>query len=210
MTVIASPADVGPGTQNGTNNGQLGKGQLLLNGIAATQTAYNNAVANSINKLRLGDQLTLLQIEAVDYFMGSYWVSADQIIAQMYPAKCVIPKAGDKFITAQVAAIAARIAEVNALVAANYTQVGTPPGGLALGGPASQYSVGYPAPNSGYPLTTPDVLWYQLNTQLVDYMMTKAVLPASLILSFMTGMQTYPWNGYTSNYTWYQPYWDDY
>jgi hypothetical protein len=208
MTVTASPNDLPPGTATGTAGTGVGKGQSLLNQIAALQTAYNASVANSVNQRNLAFALNAEQIAAVDYFMATYWVSADQIIATMYPTYFTLPKVGDAFITAQRTKIAARLTQLAAI--GTGTPIGTPPGGTTTNGAAqAQYSVAYPLPNSGYPLVTPDVLWYQLNTQLVDYAMrTGNILPASLILSTMTGTQTYPWNGYWSNYTSYQQYWD--
>lgn len=201
MTVLASPADVPAGTSTNSPQGTIGKGQSLLNAIATVQGIVTAARNPALQPFMVA-QLNTLQIEAVDYFMGSYWVSADQILAKM-TTDFVLPKKGDTYVAAQQLAIAARLAAVNALVAAGYTLVGTPPGGVG-----QQYSVGYPPPNSGYPLTTPDVLWYQLQTQLVDYCMAKGILPAATILATMTGVQTYPWNGYQSDYTFYQQYWD--
>lgn len=200
MTVTASPADVPPGTQTGNPIG-VGKGQSLLNAITALQTAIANttqpqAVAN------LNAALAAAQVAAVDYFMQSFWVSADQIIAQMATApndKRVMPKKGDAYVTAQLALIAQRQAQVTAAIAAG-TPVANP----------LQYSATYPPPMSGYPLSLPDAVLYALQTQLVDYYMAKSYLPASLILSTMTGTQTYPWNGYTSDYTSYQWYIDGY
>lgn len=210
MTVTASPNDLPPGSATNTAPGSLGavgKGQTLLNGIAATQTALNASVPNSVNNRQLAYNLNQLQIQAVDYFMATYWVAADQIIAQMYPAMAILPKNTPKFVTSQLAAIAARAAQLVAI--GTSTPTGTPPGGtVAQGNNYPQYSRAYPLPSSGYPLTQPDVYWYQLNTQFVDYLMNKAHLPASLILSFMTGVQTYASNAYWSNYTFYQQYWD--
>lgn len=187
MTVVASPADVPP---QGYSTG-LGKGAALLAEIAAIQ-AMVTAAANPRTAPALAARLNMLQMEAVDYFMGSYWVSADSILTTM-TASMILPKAGDRHVTAALADIAARAAQVVILLAA-----GTP-----IVNPL-QYSRAYPPSNSGYPLTGPDVYLYGLQTQLVDYCMLKAILPAALILSTMTGAQTYPWNGYTSTYTWYQ------
>ena len=203
MTVTASPADVPAGTPPGVPQNTLGKGQQVLSDIAAVQ-ALVTAAANPAVQPALVARLNQLQIEAVDYFMGSYWVAADQILAVM-TADMILPRAGDAFVTAQLAKIATRATQVAALVAAIFTMHGTPPGGVDE---ADQYSVGYPAPNSGYPLTEPDVYLYMLQTQLVDYCMNRGILPATTILATMTGVQTYPWNGYQSDYTWYQQYWD--
>jgi hypothetical protein len=190
VTVAASPADLPPGTA--TNQPQpTGKGQSLLNAIATLQAAATAAPSN----LSLAAALNAAQIAAVDYFMASYWVSADQILATFAPIP-VNSKVGP-FITASLAAISARAATVAALVAKGLPTI-------TLGNQAPQYSVAYAPPNAGYPLTTPDVFWYQLNTQLVDFLMVNGILSAATILSTMTGTQTYPWNGYVSNYTFYQ------
>lgn len=199
MTVTASPVDVPPGTATGTPQGTLGKGGTLLAAITNLNTAIANttqpqAVAN------LNAALVAAQVAAVDYFMQSFWVSADQIIAQMATAPTdlrVISRKelsdANSFVNRQLALIAQRQAQVTAAIAAGTPTVNP-----------LQYSVAYPPPMAGYPLTLPDAVLYQLQTQLVDYYMAKAILPASLILSTMTGVQTYPWNGYESNYTEYQ------
>lgn len=195
MTVAASPADVPP---QGYNTG-LGRGAQLLADIASIQ-ALVTAAANPAVQAALVDRLNRLQIEAVDWFMMSFWVAADQILAEMATGSNdmrVMPAAGDAWVIGQLSAISARQATVDALVAA-----GTP----ALPANGTQYTKAYPPPNSAYPLTEPDVLLYQLQTQLVDYYMAKAYLPASLILSHMTGTQTYPFNGYQSGYTMFQQY----
>lgn len=205
MTVTASPADVPAGTPTRAPQGAIGKGQSLLNEIAAIQ-ALVTAAKNPATQPDLVTRLNRLQIQAVDYFMGSYWVSADSILAATYPAEFILPHSGDPYVTAKLAAIAARVAQIN-----NPGTVGIqdrPPGGTAPSKANSQYSVSYPAPISGYPLTEPETVWYQLQTQLIDYCMNKGILPAATILSFMTGAQTYPWNGYQSDYTSYQQYWD--
>lgn len=201
MTVTASPADVPAGTPGRTPQNTLGKGQLVLSEIAAVQ-ALVTAAANPAVQPALVARLNQLQIEAVDYFMGSYWVSADQILAVM-TADMILPNGGDAFVTAQQAKIAVRLAQINTPGAVGIQDI--PPGGTTE---SAQYSVSYPAPMSGYPLTEPETVWYQLQTQLVDYCMNKGILPAATILATMTGVQTYPWNGYQSDYTFYQQYWD--
>lgn len=221
MTVTASPNDLPPGTATGTAGTRVGKGQSLLNKIAALQTAYNASVANSVNQRNLAFALNAEQIAAVDYFMATYWVSADTIVAwaKENPTYFRLPAAGDPVIgtgrfanqttypNTYIAKIATRLAQLAAI--GTGTPIGTPPGGTTTNGAAqAQYSVAYPLPNSGYPLVTPDVLWYQLNTQLVDYAMTHGYLSAADILAQLTGAQTYPTNAYWSNYTSYQQYWD--
>lgn len=210
MTVTASPQDVpagtqsAPGTPAGNAQGTLGKGGLLLSTITQLQakialTTQPQALAN------LEFVLNAAQIQAVDYFMASYWVAADQIIAQL----CTSPNdirgpmgpADKTYVTNQLALIAQRQAQVTAAIAAG-TPVANP----------LQYSTAYPPPMSGYPLTLPDAVLYALQTQYVDYLMTHGgpILSAATILADMTGTQTYPWNGYTSDYTSYQWYIDGY
>lgn len=185
MTVSASPADV-PGIR-----GQgVGKGQTLLNAIAAQQ-AIVNAAPNSTQLLAAQAQLNLLQIEAVDYFMGSYWVSADSILATIPPPTNNKYKT---YINAQLNAIAARLAQINQ-VPPQYSQA------LVYGNQAPQY----PAYMPPFPNTPPDTYWYALQTQLVDFLMTTGILPASLILSTMTGAQAYAFN-YNSNGQFFSPY----
>ena len=204
MTVTASPADVAPGTATGTPNG-VSKGQSLLNAI----TDLTNRIAAVMQPqliAALTNELGLAQIRAVDYFMQSFWVAADQVLAQMATAPTdlrVLPKAGDFYVTAQLAAIAARQTQVTAALAA-----GTPT--LPSGDQSTQYTKAFPPPMKGYPLTLPDRVLYQLQSELVHYYMVTGILPASLILSTMSGVQTYPWNGYESNYTFYQQYLDGY
>ena len=78
MTVTANPLDV-PGVY-----GQgPGKGTQVLNAVAAQQAVVNAAVGPFVTAAQA--QLNLLQIEAVDYFMQSYWVAADQILATFAP-----------------------------------------------------------------------------------------------------------------------------
>src|ERR1035437_9950386 len=194
MSVTASPDDLPPGTAT-TNPQAVGKGQSLLDAIAVLQ-ALADAAPNPGQFLAAKAQLNLLQIGAVDYFMGSFWVSADQILATFSP----LPFAGknNAYITSQLALISKRAALVVALVARG-------PLPITIGNEGEpQYSRSYPEPMAGYPLTDPDTCWYQLQMQLVDFLMTMGVVPASLILSTMTGAQTYPTNIYTSNYTSYQ------
>lgn len=196
MTVTASPNDIGPGSMNGTNGGRLGKGQTLLNEIAVVQTTLALSMAASPNSQALAARLNQLQIQAVDYFMGSFWVSADQILATI-PIPAGGPVTTTKEITRLQGLIAIRQAQVNTLIAA-----GIPVS--PVGNEAPQYSTGYPPPMSGYPLTLPDAVLYALQQQLVDLLMTTGIVQASTILATMTGTQTYPWNGYASNYTYYQ------
>ena len=179
MTVTANPLDV-PGVY-----GQgVGKGTQVLNAVAAQQAVVNAAVATFVAPAAA--RLNLLQIEAVDYFMGSYWVSADQILATFSPLPSA-PKY-NAYITSQLNAIAARLAQINQTNPTQYSQV------ITQGNEAPQYSR-YSPP---YPLTGPDTYYYSLQTQLVDFLMTTGTLPASLILSTMTGVQTYPFT-YNTN-----------
>jgi hypothetical protein len=179
MTVAASPLDV-PGVY-----GQgVGKGTQVLNAVAAQQAVVNAAVGPFA--VPAAAQLNLLQIEAVDYFMGSYWVSADQILATFAPLP--VNSRYGAYIIAQLAAIAARTAQINQTNPTQYSQV------VTQGNQAPQYSAYMPP----FPLTPPDTFWYQLQTQLVDFLMTTGILPASLILSTMTGVQTYPYT-YNTN-----------
>lgn len=199
MTVTASPADVPAGTLVGHPQPGLGKGGTLLAAIAATAALSfgNQAIAAS-----LATQLAELQIEAVRYFMNSYWVSADQIIANTTVAAAItLWSPRDKRLADLLARIATRQAVVNTLVAA-----GTP-STVGTGMQPSQYSVAYPPSNSAYPLTSPDVKLYSLQVELVNYLMQKAYVTAATLLATMTGAQTYPWNGYASGYTWFS---DDY
>ena len=168
MTVAAPPLDTA--------------GALLLTGIAAAQ-ALVTANANPAAQSSCVQQLNALQIQAVDHFMATYWVSADSILAALPPAPT--GRYGT-IITAQLAAIAARAAAVVILVANGLPQINN-----------AQYSVAY------LPYQVPDTFWYQLNTQLVDFLMQTSTIPASLILSTMTGTQTYPFN-YVSGYTTFQ------
>jgi hypothetical protein len=192
MTVSASPADI---ATIQPNQPTVGKGQLLLNAIAAVQTLVN-AYANPAAQASLLNELNRRQIEAVNYFMGSYWVAADVILATIS-----IPSGGSlatrNEITRLQALITNRQNQVNTLIAA-----GIPVS--PVGNEASQYSTAYPPPMSGYPLTLPDSQLYSFQMQLVNLLMATSLIPASQILSTMTGTQTYPWNGYISNYTYYQ------
>lgn len=183
MTVVASPADV-----TGVHGNGLGKGQTLLNAIAAVQALVTSAPLN----LSAAAQLNLLQIEAVDYFMGSYWVSADSILAAFTPLP-TNSKYGP-YITAQLALIAARLAQINQ-VPPQYSQA------LVYGNQAPQY----PAYMPPYPNTPPDGYWYQLQTQLVDFLMTNGIVLAAAILSTMAGAQTYAFN-YNTNGQFFSPY----
>lgn len=185
MTVTANPLDV-PGVY-----GQgPGKGTQVLNAVAAQQAVVNAAVGPFVTAAQA--RLNLLQIEAVDYFMGSYWVSADSILAAFAPLP-VNSKYG-AYITAQLAAIAARLTQINQ-VPPQYSQV------LVIGNQAPQYSKYMPP----FPLTPPDTYWYALQTQLVDFLMSTGIVPASLILSTMTGVQTYAFN-YNTNGQFFSPY----
>ena len=184
MTVTASTFDV-PGIY-----GQgLGKGTQVLNAVAAQQAVVNAAVGPFVAAAQA--QLNLLQIEAVDYFMQSYWTAADQILATFAPIP--VNNRYGAYITAQLAMISARAAAVATLVAK-----GLPTSTIGNQG-VPQYSVAY------LPYQVPDTYFYQLNTQLVDFLMTTGVLPASLILSTMTGVQTYPFN-YNTNGQFFSPY----
>ena len=185
MTVTASPLDV-----TGVYGQGPGKGTQVLNAVAAQQ-AIVNAAPNPIQLIAAQAQLNLLQINAVDYFMGSYWVSADQILATF-----VLPTTGryGSYITSQLAQIAARLAQINQ-VPAQYSQV------ITVGNQAPQY----PAYMPPYPNTPPDSYWYQLQTQLVDFLMTHGVVLASTILSTMSGAQTYPFS-YNTNGQYFSPY----
>ena len=200
MTVTASPLDI-----PGVYGQDPGKGTQVLNAVAGVQATVNAAPASSVQLAASLAQLNLLQIEAVDYFMQSYWVAADQIIAT-FLAPAVNATAtyitalqavnGSKFgayITAQLAMISARAAAVAALVAK-----GLPTSTIGNQG-VPQYSIAY------LPYQVPDTYWYQLNTQLVDFLMVTGILPASLILSTMTGVQTYPFN-YNTNGQFFSPY----
>ena len=176
MTVSASPADV-PGIHG---NG-VGKGQSLLNAIAALPAvAYPATVSQRAVKTQLG----VLQINAVDYFMASYWVSADSILATM----TVNMQGADKHVFDLQAKIAARLLIVATIPPA------VQPAPLVYGNEAPQYSAYMPP----FPLTPPDGIWYALCTELVGYCMAKGILPAGLILSTMTGSQTYPYT-YNTN-----------
>ena len=185
MTVVASSEDV-----TGVHGNGPGKGTQVLNAVAGLQ-AIVNAAPNPIQLIAAQAQLNLLQINAVDYFMGSYWVSADQILATF-----VLPTTGryGSYITSQLAQIAARLAQINQ-VPAQYSQV------ITVGNQAPQY----PAYMPPYPNTPPDPYWYQLQTQLVDFLMQTSIVPASLILSTMTGAQTYAFN-YNTNGQFFSPY----
>jgi len=191
MTVAASPADA-PGIRG---NG-LGKGQTLLNAIAALQTTVNNSPAHTPQLYSAQAQLNLLQIEAVDYFMGSYWVSADSILVTM--GNLLTQQACGKYflyVTQQRALIAARLTQINQINPPQFSQA------LVYGNEAPQYSAYMPP----YPNTPPDTVWYQLQTQLVDFCMTIGIIPAFLILSTMTGAQTYPFT-YNTNNQYFSPY----
>lgn len=195
MTVTASPADVPAGTATGNPQAGLGKGGTLLAEIAAVSALNfgNQAISNTLHT-----KLNRLQIEAVEYFMASYWVAADQIIASTtVQTALTLWSPRDSFLAGLLARIASRQAQVNILVAAGTPSLET------TGVQPTQYSVAYPPSNSGYPLTSPDVKLYSLQTELVNYLMNKPYVTAATILSAMNGAQTYDWNGYTSNYTWY-------
>ena len=188
MTVTASTFDV-PGIY-----GQgPGKGTQVLNAVAAQQAVVNAAVGPFVAAAQA--QLNLLQIEAVDYFMLSYWTSADQILAVM--GSLLTPQACGKhytYVTKQLAAIAARLTQINQ-VPAQYSQA------LVFGNVAPQYSKYMPP----YPNTPPDTYWYALQTGLVDYVMTHGIILASLILSTMAGAQSYIFD-YNTNGKYFSPY----
>ena len=184
MTVIASPLDV-PGIY-----GQgPGKGTQVLNAVAAQQTVVNAAAGPFVTAAAA--RLNMLQIEAVDYFMGSYWVSADSILAAFAPIP--VNNRYGIFITAQLAMISARAAAVATLVAK-----GLPTSTIGNQG-VPQYSIAY------LPYQVPDTFWYQLQTQLVDFLMQTSIVPAALILSTMTGVQSYAFN-YNTNGQFFSPY----
>ena len=144
MTVVASSLDV-PGVR-----GQgVGKGTQVLNAVAAQQAIVNAAPAGIQLAAALA-QLGLLQIEAVDYFMGSYWVSADSILAAFAPIP--VNNRYGTYITTQLSMISARAAAVATLVAQ-----GLPTS--TQGNYAPQYSVAY------LPYQVPDTYFYQLSTQ---------------------------------------------
>ena len=186
MTVTANPLDV-PGVY-----GQgPGKGTQVLNAVAAQQIVANAAVGAFVPGAQA--HLNLLQIEAVDYFMGSYWVSADQILATFAPLP-VNNKYG-AYITAQLNAITARLAQINQVNPPQYSQA------LNYGNYAPQY----PAYMPPYPNTPPDGYWYALQTQLVDFLMANGIVTAGSILSTMTGAQTYAFN-YNTNGQFFSPY----
>ncbi len=183
MTVAANPLDV-PGV-----HGQgPGKGTQVLAAVAAQQAVVNSAAPPFLIPAQA--QLNQLQIQAVDYFMQSFWVAADQILATFAPIP--VNNRYGVFITAQLAAIATRAAAVATLVAQ-----GLPTS--TLGNQAPQYSIAY------LPYQVPDTYWYQLNTQLVDFLMNTGIIPASLILSTMTGAQTYFFE-YNTNGQFFSPY----
>ena len=186
MTVVASSEDV-----TGVHGNGPGKGTQVLNAVAGQQAVVNSATPAFI--VAAAAQLNLLQIEAVDYFMGSYWVSADQILATFAPLP-VNNKYG-AYITAQLNAITTRLAQINQVNPPQYSQA------LNYGNYAPQY----PAYMPPYPNTPPDPYWYQLQTQLVDFLMQTSIVPASLILSTMTGAQTYAFN-YNTNGQFFSPY----
>ena len=183
LSVVAPAADTG--------------GTALLADIVAIQTLIGNSIANSVNAAAIPQYqnvLNDLEMQAVDHFMATYWVSADSILAALPPPT---NNKFAAFITSALAQIAARKAAVAALVA-----LGTPVS--TVGNEAPQYSTAYPPPISGYPLTGPDTFWYQLQVELVDFCMANGVLTAAQILSTLVGAQTYPFNGYASDYTSYQ------
>ena len=186
MTVVASSADV-----TGVYGQGPGKGTQVLNAVAAQQ-AIVNAAPNPIQLAAAQAQLNLLQINAVDYFMGSYWVSADQILAAFAPIP--VNSRYGAYITAQLAAIAARLTQINQ-VPPQYSQA------LVYGNQAPQY----PAYMPPYPNTPPDGYWYALQTQLVDFLMTQGIILASTILSTMSGNQTYPFT-YNTTGQFFSPY----
>ncbi len=185
MTVVASSADV-----TGVHGNGPGKGTQVLNAIAAAQSLVSASAPPFLQSAQA--QLNLLQIEAVDYFMGSYWVSADKILAAFAPLP-TNSKYGP-YITAQLNAITARLAQINQ-VPPQYSKA------LVYGNQAPQY----PAYMPPFPLTPPDPYWYQLQTQLVDFLMTNGVVLASAILSTMSGVQTYAFN-YNTNGQFFSPY----
>jgi hypothetical protein len=181
MTVTASPADVPPGTSTGSPIG-VGNGQTLLNQIAAVQAKVS--ASTGYFQAALSAALGALQIEAVDYFMGKFWVTAASILATVAPVR--------------VDAHAAKALVKIGLVAADLAAY-VPPSNAPVG-EEFQYSVQY----------VPTFLQQKLNelqTQLVDYYMATGAMLASNILSTMTGVQTLDDNGqpvvYLGTYTWY-------
>lgn len=185
MTVVASSEDV-----TGVHGNGPGKGTQVLNAVAGLQAVVSGASPAFIVAAKA--QLNLLQIEAVDYFMGSYWVSADQILATFAPLP-VNNKYG-AYITAQLNAITARLAQINQ-APPQYSQA------LVYGNQAPQY----PAYMPPYPNTPPDGYWYALQTQLVDFLMANGIVTAGSILATMTGNQSYAFN-YNTNGQFFSPY----
>jgi hypothetical protein len=191
VTITASPNDLPPGFAAGTppgSIGQVGKGQTLLNAVNALLATYNNNIATGMpNTPSFMAALNDAQVAAVEYFMATYWVSADRILA-------TIPIPANNKYAAYIAGVQAQIAARAAAVAA-IVATGLP--AITQGNQAPQYSVAYPLTQ------TPDTYWYQLQFQLVNFCMATGIIPASQILLVMTGAQTYPFN-YVSNYTFYQ------
>jgi hypothetical protein len=185
VTVTANPLDV-PGVY-----GQgVGKGTQVLNAVAAQQAVANVAVGTFV--VPAFAQLNLLQIEAVDYFMSSYWVSADSIITQFSPLptnnRC------GTYINGVLSQITARKTQI-AQVPPQFSQA------LVFGNVNPQYSQYMPP----YPLTPPDNYLYSLQTQLVDFLMVNGIVSAATILATMSGSQTYPF-AYNTNGQFFSPY----
>jgi hypothetical protein len=155
-------------------------GAALLAGIVLVQ----DLVQNTNSPFAIA-QLGLLQVNAVDHFMAKFFVTAASILATIAPVR----------VDARAAKMLAEIAGVEAKIAAY-----VPPSAAEFLGNEAQYSVQY----------VPTFLQQKLNelqTQLVDYYMATGAIPAALILSTMTGVQTLDDNGqpvvYVGTYTWY-------
>jgi hypothetical protein len=166
MTVAAPPLDTA--------------GAALLSDIAQLTTLVNGAV-NSARWPSMVAQLHALQRQAIDHFMATYWVAADQILETM------VPTGQDAHTSKDLLTIASLQAQSDAYV---QTQVANYP----------QYSISYP--NNQYATQL-----YAVQMRLVDYYMDKGLIFPGLILSTMTGVQSRPFN-YISDYTFYQSWVD--
>jgi hypothetical protein len=160
--------------------GDSGFGQ----GSVTTTTPYSADFACRLN---------MLQIEAVDHFMATNWVSAARILAQ-----CITIPAwtfADSNMTFDNAA---------------YTFDGgflgkTGPLDFKIADLGARIAKAQLIVNSGKnPATQPffSQLLNALQMELVDYYMNTAQIPAAYILATMTGFQSAPFN-YVSNYTYY-------
>jgi len=152
-------------------------GAALLTTIAQMQVLVN-AGTNGPVRESYRQTLGQLQMQAVDHFMATYWVSADSILATMPPSA---PGRAGTFITGALTGIATRAAQV-AVILARGLPVST------MGNDVPQYSTAWPL------VQTPDTYWYALQQYLIDWCMAQGVMSAAQILSTMTGAQTYPFN----------------